>query len=102
MSSRHLLGRVGDLRGREPYGRSTGVQVAGRDHGVEQFVAMLLPPSPGGLTWRAPWTLRLQTGRLASIEQVRGMTTGFRGGREALRNVDAEIGAMGRPGEHNR
>jgi hypothetical protein len=30
------------------------------------------------------------------------MTTGFSGGREALRNVDVAIGAVGRPGECNR
>ncbi|MFE7278738.1 hypothetical protein, partial [Streptomyces sp. NPDC057623] len=42
----------------------------------------------------APWTLRLQTGRLGSIQQVRGMTTGFFAGREALRNVDVAISAV--------
>lgn len=33
---------------------------------------------------------------------IRGMTTGFSGGREALRNVDVAIGAAGRPGEYDR
>ncbi|MEV0693895.1 hypothetical protein [Streptomyces sp. NPDC050388] len=33
---------------------------------------------------------------------MRGMTTGFSGGREALRNVDVAIGAVGRPGEYDR
>jgi hypothetical protein len=30
------------------------------------------------------------------------MTTGFFAGREALRNVDVAIGAVGRPGEDDR
>jgi hypothetical protein len=30
------------------------------------------------------------------------MPTGLFGGREALRNVDVAIGAVGRPGEYNR
>ncbi len=33
---------------------------------------------------------------------IRGMTTSFSGGREALRNVDVAIGAAGRPGEYDR
>lgn len=33
---------------------------------------------------------------------IRGMTTGFFAGREALRNVDVAIGAVGRPGEDDR
>lgn len=33
---------------------------------------------------------------------TRGMTTGLSAGREALRNVDVAIGAVGRPGSDNR
>ena len=33
---------------------------------------------------------------------IRGMTTGFFGSREALRNVDVAIGAVPRPGENDR
>jgi hypothetical protein len=33
---------------------------------------------------------------------IRGMTTGFLAGREALRNVDVAIGAVGRPGGTTR
>ncbi len=33
---------------------------------------------------------------------IRGMTTGFFAGREALRNADVAIGAVGRPGEDDR
>ncbi len=33
---------------------------------------------------------------------IRGMTTGFFAGREALRNVDVAIGAVGRPGGDER